>query len=280
MMRSRVTRIWPLAWRGALAVFLTLCVGGAWSALLVANLTTTPAIPWAVPVMALILWLAWQYLGGRWWPGRTSEKRRRLLRANPVSGRIFAWAIAAGLLAIVALTGLWIVLIQVVKSPGNPVPDWSAYPLFTTVLVVVMASLVSSIAEEAGLRGYFQVTLERELPAPVAIVIVCLAIAPGHSLTQGFVWTTILFYFFADLTFGVMAYLTNSILPGIVVHSLGLLTFFTLVWPNDASRRLVSAGGVDVWFWIHAGQAIVVGALAIIAFTRLARVTQKQRERM
>ena len=279
-MRSRLMRIWHVAWRGALAVFLTLCAGGIWAALLVANLTTTPAIPWAVPAMALLLWLAWQYVGGRWWPGRTSDSRRRFLRANPVSGQTFAWAIVAGLLATVALTGLWIVLIQIARSPGNPVPDWSAYPVVTSVLVVAMASLVSSIAEEAGLRGYFQVSLERELPAPVAIVIVCLVISPGHGLTQGFVWTTILFYFFADLTYGVMAYLTDSILPGIVVHSLGLLTFFTLVWPNDAGRRLVWDGGTDVWFWIHGGQAIIAGALAIVAFTRLARVTHGQRVRM
>lgn len=190
---------------------------------------------------------------------------------------MFAWALVAGLLAIVALSGFWIVLFQLVKAPGNPLPDFSRYPLITSVLVVAMASVVSSVAEEAGLRGYLQVSLERAFPAPLAIVISCLVIAPGHGLTQGFVWTTLLFYFFADLTFGVTAYLTNSILPGVVVHGVGLVTFFTLVWPNDATRRLVWADGADAWFWIHVGQAIIGSALAIFAFTRLARVTQMRR---
>jgi len=75
------------------------------------------------------------------------------------------------------------------------------------------------------------------------------------------------------MMFGVMAYLTDSILPGIVIHGVGLLIFFVLVWPADQSRRLVADGGGDAWFWIHIGQAIVFTALAILAFRRLARVT-------
>jgi hypothetical protein len=50
---------------GVVTLVLTLLPGGIWSALLVTNLVTNPAIPWAVIVMALILWLIWEYLGGR-----------------------------------------------------------------------------------------------------------------------------------------------------------------------------------------------------------------------
>ncbi|MGO8947451.1 MAG: hypothetical protein ACLQUY_07280 [Ktedonobacterales bacterium] len=53
---------------GALAFVLTAVVGGIWSALLTINLAMSPAIPWAVVVMALLLWLLWRYLGGAWWP--------------------------------------------------------------------------------------------------------------------------------------------------------------------------------------------------------------------
>jgi hypothetical protein len=34
-----------------------------------------------------------------------------------------------------------------------------------------------------------------------------------------------------------MALLTDSIKPGLVVHIVGDLAFFTLVWPNDAHAR-------------------------------------------
>lgn len=266
-----------LVWIGVLALVFTLLPGGIWSALLIANLVTSPAIPWAAIVMALVLWLIWQYLGGRWWPRSTSEARHRALRASPISRQVFLWALAAGVLAIVALTGFWIVLFQLVKSPGNALPDFSRYPWLTVALTLVMASLVGAVTEEAGFRGYLQGVLERDLSGPAAIVIAALALTPGHGLRQGFVWSTLLFYFFVDGMFGMTAYLAQSILPGIVVHTLGLLAFFTLVWPNDSARRLVSQGGADAWFWIHVAQVLIFGVLAILAFRQLAKAANHTR---
>jgi membrane protease YdiL (CAAX protease family) len=72
--------------------------------------------------------------------------------------------------------------------------------------------------EEAGFRGYVQVALEREFRAPLAIVISALVMSPAHGLSQGFVRPTLLWYFLAHVMFGVMVYLSKSILPGIVIH--------------------------------------------------------------
>jgi Type II CAAX prenyl endopeptidase Rce1-like len=164
-----------------------------------------------------------------------------------------------------------------VKVPTRVLPDFSSYPLLTVVLVLVMASLVSSLAEEAGFRGYFQSALEREVSGPTAILIAVLVIAPAHGLTQGFLWPILLWYFCVDVMFGVMAYLTRSILPGIVVHSAGLLIFFTLVWPYDPQRRLVWETGANTGFWINVAQAIIFSTLAILAFRQLARITKPER---
>jgi len=259
---------------GALALALTLVGGGIWSALLVGNLATTPAIPWSVPAMALVLWVGWRYLAGSGPPRRTSETRRRGLRAEPVRGPALLWALLAGALSIVALTGFWIVLFQLAKAPGNALPDFSKYPPVTVALVLGMAALVGAVTEEAGFRGYLQGYLEREFGALVAIVGGSLMMAPGHALTQGFVWSTMLFYLFVDVMFGVTAYLTGSIVPGIVTHAAGLLIFFALVWPHDAARHLVADDGATAWFWIHAGQAAAFSALAVLAFRRLASITR------
>jgi membrane protease YdiL (CAAX protease family) len=274
--RTLVSRIPAVIWSGVLALVLALFGGGIWSLLLTINIASSPAIPWSVVVMALLLWLVWQYLGGRWGPQSTSEARRRYLRATPVPGPVFAWALLAGMLSIVALIGFWIVLFQLVKVPGNALPDFSTYPLLTVALVLVMASVVAAVAEETGFRGYFQGILERELHSPLAIVISALVIAPGHALTQGFVWPTMLWYFFVDLMFGGLAYFTKSILPGVVVHGVGILIFFTVVWPQDAQRRLIWDTGADIWFWLNAAQAIIFTLLALLAFRQLARITKQR----
>src|SRR5262245_5610787 len=106
-------RLLRIPW-AAFVAFLILFIGQfVWGTLVSVNLKFTPRFPWAPAVMALVLWLIWQYLGGRWWPRRTAEARRRNLRAKPVSGQTFLWAIAAGACSITALSGLWIVLLQI-----------------------------------------------------------------------------------------------------------------------------------------------------------------------
>lgn len=270
-MHSLSNRIWIVVRFGLLALALTIVTGGLWTGLLVANQATGLALPWAIPAMALLLWLLWLYLDGKGPPAGTAQIRHNRLRGGPVSPQVFAWALVAGGLAIVALIGFWIVLFQLVKAPGNTLPDFSKYPPLSVALVLCMAALVGAVTEEAGFRGYFQGVLEREFNGPAAIVIAAVVMAPGHGLTQGFVWTTMLFYFFVDVIFGMLAYITKSILPGIVVHAVGLLIFFSLVWPYDATRRLVSDGGADAWFWAHLAQAIVFTVLAVLAFRRLAQ---------
>ena len=155
------SRVPAVVWSGILAFVLTVVAGGVWTVLLISNIATSPAIPWAVIVMALLLWLMWQYLGGEWGPRSTSQARRRYRRARPLPGQVFAWAVVAGVLSIVALVGYWIMLVQLVKNTARVLPNFSGAPLLTVALVLVMASLVSSLAEEVGFRGYFQGILEQ-----------------------------------------------------------------------------------------------------------------------
>lgn len=270
-MNAQSPRLLSLALYGMLALVVTVTVGGVWTALLAANLAISPAIPWAVGVMALLLWLLWRYLDGAGWPRSTSKARRRLLRANRLPARVFAWAVLAGMLAIVALAGLWPVLFQLARLPARSLPSLSAYPLLTVALVLGMASLSGAVAEEAAFRGYFLGLLERRVSRPAAVLMAALVIAPGHALTQGFVWPTLVFYLCVDLMLGALAALTDSILPGIAVHGMGLLVFFTLVWPGDVLRRLVGHGSAEVWLWVHGAQVIVFASLALIGFVRLAR---------
>jgi membrane protease YdiL (CAAX protease family) len=252
------------------SLILTLLPGGVWSGLLAANLKTGIALPWAVPAAVGLLWLGWRYAGGRGPPRSTSQARRRYRRANPVSAQVWGWALAANGLALVAFCGLWIVLFQLVKAPGNPTNIFAGYPAATVILIVVTGAVVGAVSEEVGIRGYLQGALERTLPAPAAILVAALVLTPGHALTQGFVWSTLLFYVLVDVAYGATAYLTNSVYPGMVAHAAGLTVFFLLIWPHDATRRLVGAGGADAWFWLHVLQAAGFGALAIAAFARLA----------
>lgn len=262
--------------RAGLLAFVILFFGSfMWGTLLAANLKVSPRIPWAVLAMAGVLWVMWQYLGGRWWPRRTADARRRNLRARAVSLQTFLWSLGAGISAIMALAGLWIVLFQISRTPANSIADISKYPLTTIIPVLLMSCLVAPFSEEAAFRGYAQSILERNFRVPAAILISSALFAAAH-LNYGFFWTKLTVYFLVGIVFAVVAHLAGSIVPVIAVHSLADLTFFTLVWPHDATRRLVTQGGADTWFWVHCAQIVVGTALAIWAFRQLARTSRVQ----
>jgi hypothetical protein len=81
------------------------------------------------------------------------------------------------------------------------------------------------------------------------------------------------------MPFGTMARLNDSILPVIPVHIAGDITFFLLVWPHDAMRKVVRESGADAWFWVHATQAVVFTFLAVVAFRRLNRAQTRSQDR-
>ena len=264
------------AWTAVFAIVLTALTSAIWGGLVLTNLSLSPSVPWAAAVMCVLLAFMWSYLDGRWGQPSTQAARRTYLRATSVSRRVFLTAVSAGTLSIVSLSGLWIVLVQLVRIPGNGLPDLSRYPLWTVLITLAVAALSGAISEEAGFRGYFQGTLERTLPAPLAIAITAAVMAPEHASTQGFVWPTMLFYFLVDAMLGTSAALTRSILPGTVTHAFGLFVFFALVWPQDRNRMLVWQSGADAWFWIHVAQAIFFAVLAVALFVRLAKITRAQ----
>jgi membrane protease YdiL (CAAX protease family) len=56
----------------------------------------------------------------------------------------------------------------------------SAYPTYVTILMLIMASLVAPISEEAGFRGYTQVPLEKVYSPVMAILISSIAFSLAH----------------------------------------------------------------------------------------------------
>lgn len=70
----------------------------------------------------------------------------------------------------------------------------------------------------------------------------------------------ILFYRLVDVMLRVTAYLISR------HHGAHdwTLTFFTMVWPFDATRRLTGRDGVDMWFWIHVAQTIILALCCLL----------------
>jgi membrane protease YdiL (CAAX protease family) len=254
-----------------LAAFSIVLVGQTlWGVMAIANVNLTPAIPWSVAVMPLVLAALVAFLAGRIGPQR--EARRSMVPLAPVSARAWGWSLAAGGAAVVAAAALWTVLATIVRVPPNMLPDIKGVPLTTVIPMLLVGIAAAPLSEEIAFRGYAMSLLRREFSPTLALVVTSVIFAAAH-LTQGLSAPKLLVYFLAGLTFGFIALRTGSLLPAMVVHAFGDLTFFTLVWSHDAGRRLIGEGGADGWFFANLALLAILTPLALLGIRQLVRAT-------
>jgi membrane protease YdiL (CAAX protease family) len=264
-------------------VFVALVGTTPWAVLVSLNTRHWPSLPWAVPPTALYLWVLWRYLQGAGWPQSTADARRISCRANRLPDDVWGAAILAGIVGLAALVLLLRVLNRLIVLPPQQDLDPSQFPPTTVLLWVLMGSIVAGVVEEAAFRGYLQGTIERR-HGPVIAILVTGSIFGFAHLTHPEVTLVLLPYYLAvAAVYGVLAYLTNSILPSLVLHAGGnmlsafdLFTAGTSEWQAASSpQALIWQTGIDTSFVLSALAALLVGAAAIWAYSKLAAVVRK-----
>jgi membrane protease YdiL (CAAX protease family) len=278
----------PVIVRAVLAGIVVAAVGTTpWAALSWANVKYGPAVPWAVPLTALYLWPFWQYLRGAGWPRSTAEARRTSLRANRLSKEVWGAALFAGILGIATLVLFLRVLNRLVRLPQDHVPDLSHVSLATLFLILLTGSAVAGIVEEAAFRGYLQGPIERRHGPVVAILVTGTLFGFAHFTHPVVTLRLMPYYMLVAAIYGALAWLTNSILPSMVLHAggnflggLGLLARGHREWQASSSPEpLIWEAGTDASFWISCVVVLIVGAAAVWAYAALATVARRTAER-
>lgn len=248
------------------------------------NLRLIPILPWSVPLIGAYLWIFWRYLDGWGWPRSTSETRRRLLRARPLSPPVWGWSLLAGGTTATAFCAVEFLAQRFVPSDPPRLPDLSQASPLMFVATYLTASVVAGVVEEAAFRGYMQSLIERRHGAFVAVSIVALVftvyhlgVYPSMSLPQ------FLGLLGISLTYGILAQLTGSILPGLVIHTAGNAVAFLFSWwyaRSTGSLRvpLFRETGADAFFWANAVAAVLFSAAALWTGRRLALLLCRGRE--
>lgn len=246
---------------------------GLWGVMAIVNVKLTPALPWSAIAMPVVLAGLGLFLAGRGWPRRGAEARRALVPLAPVSRQAWLWSLAAGLASVAALAGLWSVFGSLVRTAPNLLPDARGVPLWTALPMLLVGITAAPLTEELAFRGYAMGLLRRHFGVVATLVISSLMFAAAH-LTQGLYPTKLAVYFLFGLGLAVIVWRTGSLLPAMVVHSIGDLTFFTCVWPQDAARRLVTEGGADAGFYAAAAITLFGAAAWLVAFRGLLGATR------
>ncbi len=247
--------------------------------LFAANLRYYPGIPWAIPLTALWVWCVWRYLQGAGPPKESAANRRGNLRANRIAGTVWAWALFAGGLGIVALVLGLRLANRLVVLPPQQLPDLGDVPESTVLALLLMAAPVAGIVEEAAFRGYMQGPIERRYGLATAILITGTMFAIVHLDFTLILWP---YYVAVAAIYGTVTSLTNSILPAVVLHTVGNLYSNFDLWLNGqaewqaagkGSTTLIWVGGTDAAFWMLSFWFVAVATVMVWGYFRLARST-------
>lgn len=246
------------------------------NALFAANVRVFPNVPWAVPLIAVYLWFFWRYLDGHGPPPSTAAERHASLRAIRLAPNAWIHALLAGALAIVALVLALRLANRLVVLPDQQLPDMANVPRLT-----VIALLLAAAPEETSFRGYMQGPIERRHGLLVAILVTGTMFAVAHLDFTPILWP---YYVAVAAIYGGITYLTNSILPAVMLHTGGNIFSNLDPWLHGHAEWQVASGcrhgdadlgtGVDSSFWMSTAMLAGVAAAATLAYFRLARVTR------
>ena len=221
--------------RPVLAGLLVAAVGiGPWTLLARHNAVFRPDVPWAAltTIAYLVLFLAW--LDGAGWPRRTAAWRRwhlRLWPDRPITDGGAARGEPSRLRAAAPLVAGWgaLTLLWILVSRPDQAPDLSAYP--TTAYrfsIFLIGALVSGVVEEAAFRGYMQRGLE-SFGAQRAVLVTSVVFSLLHGV-HGLETLLVVGpgFFVVSVLYGVLALRTGTVVPGMLLHTLGDLahTYF------------------------------------------------------
>jgi membrane protease YdiL (CAAX protease family) len=150
----------------------------------------------------------------------------------------------------------------------------------TVVALLLAAAPVAGIVEEAAFRGYMQGPIEHRYGPVVAIAVTGTLFAVAHLDFTLVLWP---YYVAVAAVYGMVTYLSQSILPAVILHTAGNLYSNMDLWlhgqaewqASAAPPALVWTHGADTAFWWSLGACLLATVVAIGAYVRLAAVVRR-----
>ena len=252
-----------------------------WGVLTYANQRYASQWPWAVPVMMLYLGIYWQVVRGRWAPRDWSDDARVLVRANPLSVRLWPLALGAGLTGFLALLAMLSVMARLVAMPaGTAITMPVDMPVATVLMLLAMQSVVAGVTEETAFRGYMQSLVEQRFGLMAAILANGTWFGLLHfSSHPGAVLLMLPYYIAVAAVYGGLTWATNSILPAMLLHVIGDVVVLWRWWVTslpewqltDTPLPLLASSGVDREFMLAVVLTGLFSGITLVCYRLLHR---------
>ena len=201
--------------------------------------------------------------------------RMNLSRTQKLEPRAIKFMVVCGFflsISVIALVFIGYLLTEMPLQRVEMLTTLKTIPIWTSLALIFMASLAAGVVEELAWRGYAQRTIELKHSAILAISIVALVFTIIHFLPLP-VWPL---FFLGSIAWGFLAYYSNSIIPGIIFHTIIDLSVF--VWAMFNLEKLKSIllynvfeDGINSFFLTLIFIAVVSLILTIFSLIKLKR---------
>jgi membrane protease YdiL (CAAX protease family) len=261
----------------AVVAGLLIAMGAAnvWPLLLL-NLGVRVAAIIEVIFLALYVW--WARGGGP--PRKWQAARAAAFRGKILSPAQWTWGLVAAFFFAVTIHASLVLLFRFVPFPAMAFRqgyDFSFIPTLHLRWVAVAISAVSAaICEETGFRGYMQQPIELSYGAPAAIAISSFLFMAVHLTKSWALVGMIPIVFGAGLLLGLLAWSSESLIPGMIGHTVMDVGLFAYWWTGIAgtfTARPISESGVDRLFVIACGAFTISLSIVLLAIKKLRRKT-------
>ncbi len=219
-------------------------------------------MPLSFFVMIGIFWIYLKYFSGSWGPKSTIESRKENFRLVRLPIEFWKWGLSASFMVVVIIQALMVLTFRFVEFPSEIYDlgyNFDSYPIWAALGFIVFAALAAGIFEEVGFRGYMQVPLEKRYGSRIAIGIVAIMFTILH-FNQAWAPSAVIILLVAGFLFGILAYLCDSLIPGIVAHVITDIFAYSYWWSGLAGEQKLETifiTGIDIhfalWFFILVG---------------------------
>lgn len=257
----------PALVKAVLTSFAVSLLAGITSVAIFASMQFHPEIPWAFPATLILLAAFWFVMTGGVGPASARAWARHVTRQGTMPPPVRRAAITAVLLsiALVAVFRLLLPSLLPVAPPGLKI-DLATYAPVVVFGILMSVAVVAGVTEEVVFRGYLQKQLEDAYGLLPALLITGFFFWLPHFDTVSV--TNMPYHMLASIVTGLLAYLTRSLWPAIIVHT----TVDVVALPIYAWRQPTIA-----WDALSARPIYDEGATALEKLRAIAEALQPDR---
>ena len=228
------------------------------------------ALPMPLSLLAMLayLFLYWKFFSGSWGPKKTSGARKKYFRAGSLSPTLWKWSLLLAVFFVLVFQSGLVVTFRLIQFPADRFAqgfELESQPLWIAWAVIIIAALSAGLTEETGFRGYGLVPLQKRYGPVLANIMISVMFVLFH-LNQAWAPPLLLHLFVASFMWGLIAYATGSLLPGIIAHTVLDIFNFAYWWTDIAGRfefQPIAITGIDPHFLIWSVFFTVSGVLFV-----------------